>query len=673
MKMPALLRSNRVQLLIATSVLLAAAFLRFHRLADQPPGWRDDEVTETLVHARIVLSGALPLYFPQAEGHEPLYHWLSGGWIALVGQSLFAVRLLSAFFGVVSVAALYRLARRQFGARVALLVAALLAVSFWSLMYSRFKLRHISEVGLMLLSIDFFWQSLQDRSSRQRLIHAGLAGLLLGICLYTYYAARVVPLVLAVFCLYLLVFHRSVFSASWRAMLLVGPVAVILSAPMALAIAAQPGGEARLGVIGAPLQALLRGDLAPAAGNTLATLGMFAFSGDPEFLYNVPGRPVFEVFGAVLFLAGLGLCLWRWRQPASALLLIWLTLGMAPAFLSTPAASLGHTIAAQPVFYLLPAVALSALAGPASGAPSAARGARAWLRQVASPRWRAAAAGLCAALLLGITAARDLRDYFMAWPALPDVRHLYRADLHEAAQWLNSHGSTLSAPAGADVAVASRALHPADLPALLLDAPRLDLRLRLFQPERALVLPAGSDAQILIRETAPGEAGALLPGWPPPLDGRAFVFVPPPAVATSESGAFPEAAFENGLVLVGYWATRDTAAIRLVTQWRVDAGYQAPPSRSLAVLTAQDVPLRIFTHLLGADGALLAGDDRFDLDPADLRPGDQFLQLSILPVVGLPAGELRLQVGLYRVDGGARILLTTGDDAVTLPHLRTQP
>ena len=75
--------------------------------------------------------------------------------ISGAGESLVVVRLLSVFFGLLSVAALYRLARRLFGAPVGVLAAAALAVSFWGLMYSRFKLRQVSMVAPMLLAFDF--------------------------------------------------------------------------------------------------------------------------------------------------------------------------------------------------------------------------------------------------------------------------------------------------------------------------------------------------------------------------------------------------------------------------------------------------------------------------------------------------------------------------------------
>ena len=85
---------RRTEWLLILLILLAATWARVYRLGDIPPGWRDDEVVETTVHAALVQQGHWLLFFPQAEGHEPLYHYLSAAWITTLGQSLFSVRLL---------------------------------------------------------------------------------------------------------------------------------------------------------------------------------------------------------------------------------------------------------------------------------------------------------------------------------------------------------------------------------------------------------------------------------------------------------------------------------------------------------------------------------------------------------------------------------------------------
>jgi len=248
---------RRTERILIVLVLLAAAWLRVYHLDNVPPGWRDDEVVETTVHAALIQQGHWLLFFPQAEGHEPLYHYLSAAWISAAGSSLFIVRLLSVFFGLLSVAALYQLARHLFGGRVALVA-------------------------------------------------------------------------------YLFVFHRPLLPGRWRALALAAGATVVLVLPLAVAIARTPQGQARLSVVGAPLADLLRGDPRYVLRNTAETLAMPAFTGDPEYLYNIPGRPLFEPLGALLFGLGVLLAAWHWRQPRYAFVLIWLLGGLAPAFVSTP-------------------------------------------------------------------------------------------------------------------------------------------------------------------------------------------------------------------------------------------------------------------------------------------------------------------------------------------------
>src|SRR5438045_3631612 len=82
-------------------------------------------------------------------------------------------------------AALYRLARTMFGTPAALIAAAALAVSFWALMYARFKLRQVSELAPMLLAFYFFWRTLH--SAFKYAWRLALWGaLFLALSLYTY-------------------------------------------------------------------------------------------------------------------------------------------------------------------------------------------------------------------------------------------------------------------------------------------------------------------------------------------------------------------------------------------------------------------------------------------------------------------------------------------------------
>ena len=92
-------------------LLVAAAWLRFWRLDALPPGLFYDEAFNGL-DARQLLSGdGLPLYFPANNGREPLYIYLQAISVFLFGPTAYALRLVSALAGAVTVLAVYDLAR----------------------------------------------------------------------------------------------------------------------------------------------------------------------------------------------------------------------------------------------------------------------------------------------------------------------------------------------------------------------------------------------------------------------------------------------------------------------------------------------------------------------------------------------------------------------------------
>ncbi|MBP7593822.1 MAG: hypothetical protein KBA85_19620, partial [Chloroflexi bacterium] len=61
-------------------------------------------------------------------------------------------------------------------------------------------------------------------------------------------------------------------------------------------------------------------------------------------------------------------------------------------------------------------------------------------------------------------------------------------------------------------------------------------------------------------------------------------------------------------------------------------------------------------HLLNAAGQVVAQHDGLDVARTGLRPGDEFAQLHTITLPpDLPPGDYALQLGLYRVDDGARL------------------
>jgi 4-amino-4-deoxy-L-arabinose transferase-like glycosyltransferase len=365
------------------AILLVATALRVIGLDNfptplgaSPPGLEHDEVAHWLIN-RDILAGEHAIYFSEAYGHEALYHYAQAFFGAAVGDHALALRLPSAYLGVLLVAVSYALGRRLFGVRMGLLSAAFLAVLFWPVFYSRLALRAVALPMVAGLSAVVWWRAFAgERGSRGagEMVSDGsplpprslapllfLSGALAGLSLHTYMAARAVPIFYALYCAYLAVFHRAAFRARWRGIVAFWLALAAVALPLVAFLLLNPGAEARIGEVDAPLRALLAGDPRPVLLNAAQIAGGFGLRGDPLWRQGIAGRPVFDPVLGVLFYGGLLLCLWRWREPRHAFLLLWLGASVIPSLVTVDAPSTIRMINALPVLMLFPLLAGQAM------------------------------------------------------------------------------------------------------------------------------------------------------------------------------------------------------------------------------------------------------------------------------------------------------------------------
>ena len=139
---------------IMIACLISAAWLRLNDLESFPPGLHFDEAANLILAGDIGLRGDRPVFISSYTGKEALFFYAAGGVMAGVGESIFALRLTAAFFGILTVAAAYRLGVLLLRRRdVAVLAATLLAVSFWHLLFSRLGFRAVSQPLLQGLAV----------------------------------------------------------------------------------------------------------------------------------------------------------------------------------------------------------------------------------------------------------------------------------------------------------------------------------------------------------------------------------------------------------------------------------------------------------------------------------------------------------------------------------------
>ena len=401
-------------------ILLLAAGLRLIALADVPPGLRYDELLNYQMAGR-VLAGERPLYFTESWGEEPLFLYIQAAVIAAVGASDWSLRLPAALFGWLAVLATWLAARRMFGARVALLAASALAVSFWSIFYSREGLRVLAVTPFHSMMVYFTWRGLKRRVGRRRqaTLDFILGGICLGLPFYIYPAARLMPLLPVALAVYSAACHHAPFRRAWFGLLLLVVVAAVVAAPLIATIYGRPEVEQRIDQLAGAWRSLKDGRPEPVLRLVLRAFGMFVWRGEEDWLYNVLGRPIFDPLSGIAFALGAALCVWRWRETHWALLLMWLAVGVAPAIVVPPPASLSHSIAAQPPAYVLMALGLDSL----------------WTTLQKRRKWAGPLVGVGTVAVHGVLSCCA---YFVTWANAPVVRELHQGAITSVARELDA-------------------------------------------------------------------------------------------------------------------------------------------------------------------------------------------------------------------------------------------
>jgi 4-amino-4-deoxy-L-arabinose transferase-like glycosyltransferase len=704
-------------------LLLIAFFFRVWQLDEVPSGLHHDEVIIGQV-AKDILRGHLAIYFAPGYGHEPLYHYLVAGMFSAIGANAFVLRLTSAFIAMLGLATTYVLARRIFSPGVALGTLAWMSISLWPMFFARVGLRGITLPLLTTLTAYFLWRALFGRRTASHglqptesfilhpssfILHLSsfiLPGILLGLSLYTYQASRVFPLIFGLFLLF-------VFVQRWRASrsmqhplldahdslrsLLRGSVifflaALIVAAPLLIYLTLiNPAAESRVADLSGPLNQLRAGNPSDVISSTLNTLGMFTYRGDAVPIYNVGGRPVFpELGGAVLFISGLLICLWRWKRPACMLMLLWFFISLIPAMVTPFSPNFVRTMAAWPVPFVFAGVAMSEAvqwAGrrrPDRGAPHSA---------FRVPHLLA----VLFTLVLVWNAASTINDYFRQWPAGDYVRFWQQAAWTQAVRALNADRS--STP----LAASGLSIQDFDPQTFDLLGLRSDLKVKWFDCRSAMLYPQeGATTRYLTPAYSPCDAalqarfwpGARIlaqPRWPDSgdalftlqeLNGRAALesrgasSAPRPVWIGGEKFDARNSADDlepahlpldlNGLSLLS-WETdrvevRPGEVIELFTYWEV--------TRPVAP------PLQLFVHVTGPDGKIAAQWDGLDVNIGSLEARDVLVQRHRLELPSaLPPGPYRLSIGAYHPDSGARLQAQLGDrtvDSVVLGMLAVE-
>lgn len=190
-------------------ILLLAAFFRFWHITETPPGLYPDEAMNGNNTLEALETGKFKLFYPENNGREGLFINIQALSVWMFGNEAWALRIVSALFGTLTVLGIYLLARELFSEKnekkihdsyfmihnselIALLSTFFFATSYWHITFSRIGFRAIM-VPLISSFVLYFLLGAFRTGSQARMIWAGI---FTGLGLYTYLAFRFMPFVL---------------------------------------------------------------------------------------------------------------------------------------------------------------------------------------------------------------------------------------------------------------------------------------------------------------------------------------------------------------------------------------------------------------------------------------------------------------------------------------------
>ncbi len=232
--------NNKKIFWILLAIIIFASVLRLWQLSKVPPSPDWDEAAlgydaYSILHTgRDQFGKFLPVILRSFDDYKPaLYAYLTIPSILIFGLNTFAVRFPSALFGIISVIAVFFLIRELFKEYkyrdyLSLLSSFLLAISPWSIQFSRVGFESNVGATLNMLMVLFFLKGLK----KPWLL--SLSVFFAGLCIYTYQSEKVFTplLVLAI----AIIFWKKLFAINKKYILSAVILGIIVVVPMALYI-----------------------------------------------------------------------------------------------------------------------------------------------------------------------------------------------------------------------------------------------------------------------------------------------------------------------------------------------------------------------------------------------------------------------------------------------------
>ncbi|MBX7236514.1 MAG: glycosyltransferase family 39 protein [Caldilineales bacterium] len=342
-----------LEITLVLAILLAAIFFRLYKIQSMPPGIFIDETNTALDALRIMEGRPDSLYGTGWFETPNAFAYLQLAVIKLLGTTVAAIKVQSILPGILTVLALWLLARELFGPLPAIFAAAFLAFNRWHFNMSRWGWNEVYPPLIQVLSVYFIVRAARRRSWGDW----AMAGFVLGLGMYTYLSIRLAVLAIGAYLVYRALIERGFLRRNWQGLAIFAAIYALTFAPLAFTYYKDPftflNRSQQVSILNDVRSA--GGDLAPLQESVKRHLLMFHVAGDTNGRHNLPGAPMLDPITGAFFVLGLGWAVWKWRDHRRVLSLIWIAFTLLGGILSqlAEAPQAYRTLAVTPAIALL--------------------------------------------------------------------------------------------------------------------------------------------------------------------------------------------------------------------------------------------------------------------------------------------------------------------------------
>ena len=207
------MRNKKLLILLSLLVILTiAGFFRLWQLDSIPPGLYPDEAINGNEALDSLETGNFKVFYSENNGREGLFIWLIALSFSIFGPSIWALKIVPAIFGILTVLGIYLLTKKILpntkyklqATKIALLSSFFLAISFWHINFSRIGFRAILVPFALVFAFYFLFRGFRTTllrptgyGGRGKIYNFIISGIFFAFGFYTYISYRFVIFILA--------------------------------------------------------------------------------------------------------------------------------------------------------------------------------------------------------------------------------------------------------------------------------------------------------------------------------------------------------------------------------------------------------------------------------------------------------------------------------------------